>query len=50
MAVLTRDEILKLVKGGGVLSIEPFTEDVVRENGLTLGLGLSTPYTPLMGR
>ncbi|ADN51241.1 dCTP deaminase [Vulcanisaeta distributa] len=38
MAVLTRDEILKLVKSG-VLSIEPFTEDVVRENGLDLRVG-----------
>ncbi|ADY00520.1 MAG: dCTP deaminase [Vulcanisaeta sp.] len=38
MAVLARDEILKLVKGG-VLSIEPFSEDVVRENGLDLRVG-----------
>ncbi len=49
MAVLTRDEILKLVKGGA-LSIEPFSEDVVRENGLDLRLGLSTRSMPLRAR
>lgn len=36
--ILTRDEILKLIKDGS-LSIEPFSEDVVRENGLDLRVG-----------
>ncbi|BDR91179.1 dCTP deaminase [Vulcanisaeta souniana] len=38
MAVLARNELLKLIKDG-VLSIEPFSEDVVRENGLDLRVG-----------
>ncbi|WP_291999758.1 dCTP deaminase [Caldivirga sp.] len=36
--ILARGEILKLIKDGS-LSIEPFTEDVVRENGLDLRVG-----------
>ncbi len=49
MAVLTRDEILRLVKGG-VLSIEPFTEDVVRENGLDLRVGTEYAIYAFDGR
>ena len=36
--ILARGEILKLIKDGS-LGIEPFTEDVVRENGLDLRVG-----------
>ena len=38
MSVLTRDEILRLIREG-LLSIEPFSEDIVRENGLDLRVG-----------
>ncbi len=38
MAVLARNELLKLIKDG-VLSIEPFSDDVIRENGLDLRVG-----------
>ena len=36
--ILARGEILRLIKDGS-LRIEPFTEDVVRENGLDLRVG-----------
>jgi deoxycytidine triphosphate deaminase len=38
MSVLTHDEILRLIREG-LLSIEPFSEDIVRENGLDLRVG-----------
>ncbi|MER3570382.1 MAG: dCTP deaminase [Patescibacteria group bacterium] len=38
MAVLTREEILKLIKEEK-LFIEPFNEEVIRENGLDLRIG-----------
>ena len=38
MSVLTHDEILRLIREG-LLSIEPFSEDIVRENGVDLRVG-----------
>lgn len=38
MSVLSHDEILRLIKEGK-LGIKPFSEDVVRENGIDLRVG-----------